>query len=72
MSTQSEPNTRLYGLWRQFARLAWVAAFGTTARDETDLELLNAELLRVVDETVQPEFVGLWIRGLEREAKPHE
>ena len=28
------------------------------ARDETDLEQLNAELLRVVHETVQPEFVG--------------
>ena len=41
-----------------------LAAFGTTARDETDLEQLSAELLRVVDETLQPEFVGLWLRGI--------
>jgi hypothetical protein len=39
-----------------------LAAFGATARDETDLERLNAELLRVVDQTMQPEFVGLWMR----------
>ena len=39
-----------------------LAAFGTTARDETDLERLTGEMLRVVDETVQPQFVGLWLR----------
>ena len=36
-----------------------LAAFGAAARDETDLERLTAELLRVVDVTRQPEFVGL-------------
>jgi hypothetical protein len=35
---------------------------GATVRDETDLEQLTVELLRVVDETMQPEFVGLWLR----------
>ena len=39
-----------------------VAAFGTTMRDETNLDALTAAMLRVVDETVQPEFVGLWLR----------
>jgi hypothetical protein len=39
-----------------------LAAFGTTVRDETDLDALTAAMLRVVDETVQPEFVGLWLR----------
>jgi hypothetical protein len=34
----------------------------TDRRDETDLERLTGELLRVVDETMQPEFVGLWLR----------
>jgi hypothetical protein len=41
--------------------------FATTARDETDLERLNAAMLQVVDETMQPEFVGLWLREPERE-----
>ena len=35
---------------------------GATARDETDLEQLTAEMLHVVDKTMQPEFVGLWLR----------
>jgi hypothetical protein len=39
-----------------------LAAFGTTMRDETDLDRLIAELLRMVDETMQPEFVTLWRR----------
>jgi len=38
-----------------------LAAFGATVRDETDLERLTTEMLRVVDETMQPEFVGLWL-----------
>jgi hypothetical protein len=39
-----------------------LAAFGTTARDETEVERLTAEMLRVVDETMQPGYVGLWLR----------
>src|SRR5262245_27418803 len=39
-----------------------LAAFARTARDETDLGVLSAELVRVVGETMQPEFVGLWLR----------
>jgi len=35
--------------------------FGQTARDETDMEVLTAELERVVQETMQPEKVSLWI-----------
>jgi len=43
---------------RKYDAAKVLAAFGTTARDETDLERLTGEILRVVDETVQPEFVG--------------
>jgi hypothetical protein len=47
---------------RKYDAAKVLAAFGATARDETDLERLNAEMLRVVDETMRPEFVGLWLR----------
>jgi len=36
-------------------------AFAQTARDETDRELLTAELARVVQETMQPERFSIWL-----------
>jgi len=51
---------RLYR--RKYDAAKVLAAFGMTARDETDLEQLTAAMLKVVDETVQPEFAGLWLR----------
>ena len=39
-----------------------LAQFAQTARDETDMTALQAELLRVVQETMQPETVSLWLR----------
>ena len=39
-----------------------LAQFALTARDETDLDALLAELARVVDETLQPEHVSIWLR----------
>jgi hypothetical protein len=47
---------------RKYDATKVLAAFGATARDETDLERLSAAMLQVVDETMQPEFVGLWLR----------
>lgn len=38
-----------------------LAHFAQTARDETDMGLLTAELLRVVQETMQPEIVFIWL-----------
>lgn len=36
--------------------------FATTVRDETDLEKLTAQLMQVVDETMQPKHVSLWLK----------
>ena len=38
-----------------------LAQFAVTARDETDLVALTVELVRVVDETLQPEHVSIWL-----------
>jgi hypothetical protein len=39
-----------------------LAAFGQFVRDETDMAALTAELLRVTQETMQPEQVSVWLR----------
>lgn len=40
-----------------------LAGFASAARDEVDLERLEAALLQVVDETIQPAFLSLWMPG---------
>jgi hypothetical protein len=39
-----------------------LAGYAASARDETDLERLSARLVSVVDETMQPAQVSLWLR----------
>ena len=39
-----------------------LAEFAATCRDETDLDKLTARLVEVVDETMQPESVSLWLK----------
>jgi hypothetical protein len=36
--------------------------FGVTVRDETDLEKLTGSLIAVVEETMQPRTVGIWLK----------
>jgi hypothetical protein len=39
-----------------------IMAFSSTVRNEVDLEQLSDRLVGVVEETMQPESVGLWLR----------
>jgi len=39
-----------------------LAQFAATARDEVDMDHLNAALLQVVEQTMQPERVSLWLK----------
>ncbi|MBP6803783.1 MAG: hypothetical protein KA362_06715 [Chloroflexi bacterium] len=43
-----------------------LAQFAQTARDETDMAALQAELLRVVQETMQPEQLSVWLNSKQR------
>ncbi len=40
--------------------------FAATVRDETDLDALTAELLQVIQETMQPEHVSIWLKPTKR------
>jgi hypothetical protein len=40
-----------------------IAAFGARLRDQVDLDTLTAELLAVMDETMQPTRASLWLRS---------
>lgn len=41
-----------------------------TVRDETDMEALQVELLRVVQETMQPEQISVWLKPVIQEKRP--
>jgi hypothetical protein len=52
---------------RKYNAAQVLAGFSATVRDETDLDALTAEILRVVDETMQPAHVSLWLKHM-----PHD
>jgi MFS family permease len=47
---------------RKYDATQTLEQFAITARDEVNLDALNAELVRVVEETMRPERVTLWLK----------
>jgi MFS family permease len=48
---------------RRYDAAQTITAFGDRLRQQVDLDTLTAELLAVVEQTVQPTSVSLWLRG---------
>jgi hypothetical protein len=55
---------------RKYDAAQTLAAFGAVARDETDLDQLAGRLVGVIDETMQPASVTLWMRASEVARRP--
>jgi hypothetical protein len=50
---------------RKFDAARTLAGFAAFARDETDLERLSADLVQVIDETMEPARISLWLRKID-------
>jgi hypothetical protein len=47
---------------RRYDAAKTIEAFSTRLRDEIDLDTLSSELLAIVDQTMEPTRVSLWLR----------
>lgn len=54
---------------RKYDAVRTLAAFNTTLRSEVDLSLLHEQLLAVVQETMQPAHVSLWLNNYQKAEK---
>jgi hypothetical protein len=55
---------------RKYDAVKIVETFSATLRNEVDLSQLSEHLITVVQETMQPAHVSLWLRKSENERKP--
>ena len=56
---------------RKYDATRTLAAFSATLRNEVDLHQLSEHLIAVVEETMQPTHVSLWLRTNEQRSKPN-
>jgi len=54
---------------RKYDAAKTVEAFSATLRSEVDLNQLREHLVAVVEETMQPTFVSLWLRPTQQDGK---
>jgi hypothetical protein len=47
---------------RRYDAAKTIEAFSTRLRDQIDLDTLSSELLAIVDQTMEPTRVSLWLR----------